>query len=81
MLRKILTLLSLPAFVMSLALFAGCGDQAGNGETNDATTEEAADDAQGAMEEAADAAGEAADEAGDAAEDAADEASDAMSDY
>lgn len=77
MLRKIFTLLSLPAFVLSLAMFAGCSEEAGNGDTGDAV-EDAADNAQDNAEGAADAMKDAADDAGDAAEDAADDAADNM---
>jgi TRAP-type C4-dicarboxylate transport system substrate-binding protein len=59
MLRKIFTLLSLPAFVMSLALFAGCSEDAGD------EMEDAADAVEDTAEDAADATEDAADDAAD----------------
>ena len=68
MLRKIFTLLSLPAFVMSLALFAGCSEDTGD------EMEEAADTVEETAEDAADETEDAAEEVGDAMDDAADDA-------
>lgn len=80
MIRKIFTLLTIPAFVLSLALFTGCGDEAGNGDAAD-TVEDAANETEDAMEDAANEMEDTADAAADEMEDAANEASDAMDDY
>lgn len=68
MLHRLITLLCLPAFVLSLAVATGCSEDAG-------------DEMEDAAEEVQDTAEDAADEAGDAMENAADEAEEATDSY